>query len=94
MPLFGGLLGTDQILKQLSRIETRLKQFEENVMADFSSLDTAIADLSKEVGEIVDLLNSDSANQAKVDAAVAKLTALKTALDAFTPEPPPDSEPA
>jgi len=89
MPLFGGLLGTDQILKQLSRIEARLQQFEENVMADFSSLDTAVADLSKEVGEIIDLLNSDAADQAKIDATVAKLNTLKDALDAFTPDQPP-----
>ncbi len=89
MPLFSGLLGTDQILKQLSRIEARLQQFEENVMADFSSLDTAVADLSKEVGEIIDLLNSDAADQAKIDATVAKLNTLKNALDAFTPDQPP-----
>ncbi len=89
MPLFSGLLGTDQILKQLSRIEARLQQFEENVMADFSSLDTAVADLSKEVGEIIDLLNSDAADQAKIHATVAKLNTLKNALDAFTPDQPP-----
>ena len=88
MPLFGDLLGTSQIINQLTRIEARLKQFEENVMADFSSLDTAIADLGKEIGEIIDLLNTDAADQAKVDAAVAKLTAMKDALDTFTPEPP------
>ena len=90
MPLFfGGLFGTDQIINQLNRVEARLKTFEENVMADFSSLDTAVADLSKEVGEIIDLLNSDSADQAKIDATVAKLNAMKDALDAFTPDQPP-----
>lgn len=96
MPLFGGLTGADQIINQLSlltlrfsKFETRFKQFEEIVMADFSSLDTAIADLSKEVGEIVDLLTTDSADQAKVDTAVGKLNALKAALDAFTPDAPP-----
>lgn len=88
MPLFGGLTGADQIIKQLSRIEARLQLFEENVMADFTNLDTAIADLGKEVGEIINLLNTDAADQAKVDAAVAKLTAMKDALDAFTPAPP------
>lgn len=88
MPLFGGLTGADQILKQLSRLELRLQLFEEKTMADFSSLDTAIADLGKEVGEIIDLLNTDAADQAKVDAAVVKLTAMKDALDAFTPAPP------
>lgn len=94
MPLFGGLFGTDQIIKQLSRMETRQIQFEEKVMADFSSLDTAIADLGVEVGEIIDLLNTDSADQAKVDEAVGKLTAMKAALDAFTPAPPePTPEP-
>lgn len=96
MPLLGGLTGADQIINQLSRLalqfsqfESRFKQFEEIVMADFSNLETAIAELSKEVGEIIELLNSDSADQAKVDAAAAKLTALKGALDAFTPDPPP-----
>lgn len=94
MPLFGDLLGTSQIINQLNRVEARLKNFEEQVMADFTSLDTAIADLGVEVGEIIDLLNTDSADQAKVDAAVAKLTAMKTALDAFTPAPPePTPEP-
>ena len=95
MPLFGGLTGADQIINQLSRLtlqlsqfETRFKQFEEIVMADFSSLDTAIADLSKEVGEVIDLLTTDSADQAKVDTAAGKLKALKDALDAFTPAPP------
>lgn len=88
MPLFGSLLGTDQIINQLTRVEARLKQFEEKVMADFTNLDTAIADLGKEVGEIIDLLNTDAADQAKVDAAVVKLTAMKDALDAFTPAPP------
>lgn len=87
MPLFGGLFGTDQIINQLNRVEARLKTFEVNVMADFSKLDTAISDLSKEVGEVIDLLNTDAADQAKVDAAVAKLTAMKDALDAFTPVP-------
>lgn len=96
MPLFGGLTGADQIINQLSlltlrfsKFETRFKQFEEIVMADFSSLDTAITDLSKEVGEIIDLLTTDSGDQSKVDAAAAKLKAMKDALDAFTPNTPP-----
>lgn len=89
MPLFGGLFGTDQILKQLSHIQLRLQQFEDKVMADFTSLDKAIADLGVEVAEIIDLLTTgDTADQANVDAAVAKLTALKDAIDAATPDPP------
>lgn len=96
MPLFGGLTGADQIINQLSlltlrfsKFETRFKQFEEIVMADFTNLETALAGLSKEVGEVITLLESDSADQAKVDAAAAKLTVLKDALDAFTPDAPP-----
>lgn len=66
MPLFGSLFGIDQIINQLSlltlrfsKFETRFKQFEEIVMADFTNLETALAGLSKEVSEVIALLELD-----------------------------------
>lgn len=94
--IYNAVLEAVALLKSLTaslaahRAETNFKlgQIDQKVgdlMADFANLDKAIADLGAEVGEIIELLTTDSADQAKVDEAVAKLTAMKDSLDAFTP---------
>lgn len=97
MPLFGGLFGTDQILKQLADLKNRLIEMEKNMITQ-EDFQTFADDLNREVGQIKEFIAGiegqiatgadNAAFRAFVEAALPGLKANVGELDKFTPETP------
>ena len=83
--------GLQEIMRRLSRIETKQALMERNIMAQIDDLKAAIAAEDADIDAILALVAAETAQIADIQ---AKTAAMAAVLPAPAPAPAPDPAPA